>query len=336
MSSAEYGERCAKNQIWIDLMHCMILSSIKAEENLRLKLALRGSLLVQGLLPIDVVSGFDFSDARMPADLDFLFYHPEDLLAIEQASSFPQCQVKPTDEFISDFHLMVESLTRILASASFSMDSDLAFYHFYHRWTNVSMTITKDSIKAVPIFVDEAYPSVKIEFDALINAEVHGVPSSRLHHGYIDIGSGDPFIGPVVNQTIIFGELQYDKPQNSGYYHTTQFPSVPIETLLAFKVHSSIQRATWRPKDVYDLGLLLPLLCKDSKSFRSSIHLAFASRNGSMEEELPKLLNGDFGPDKEKVWRAWMSTEIEIYFRDPFRTVDSAIKHISRILKNYL
>ncbi|KAJ3166548.1 hypothetical protein HK101_011922 [Irineochytrium annulatum] len=123
----------------------------------------------------------------------------------------------------------------------------------------------------------------------------------------IDIGSGEPFLGTPVTINLPTRILRLDEPFEETNEHVPvcvvrapkeadnliPVPAVPLETLIAWRAHSCMERnKPWRPKDLYDLALLLPHV--STATIAPHVRLAYESR-GDVLGNLSPLVEGDFG-----------------------------------------
>ncbi len=128
------------------------------------------------------------------------------------------------------------------------------------------------------------------------------------HHGQremlqVDISSGDPMCQPAAVETFFSPALKA----------CLSLKVISVETALAWKIHGLFEflHGNWRPKDLWDIYLLLQHLPYASHTLLRAVMLAFESREDPVQM-LERLLYGDFAQSARslKGWTHFQNTQI--------------------------
>lgn len=130
-----------------------------------------------------------------------------------------------------------------------------------------------DSLQAKAIWEETEFPGVRLSVGASVGEHYHPVQ--------IDIGFGDPLVPPA--QWIDYPTLLAGLP--------IKLQACSPETLVGWKLHGLVELGTkrWRPKDLYDLMLLINYTMLDKTLLLDAIAVAFSSRSTPLEKVLPLL-----------------------------------------------
>ncbi|MEW6493151.1 MAG: nucleotidyl transferase AbiEii/AbiGii toxin family protein [Cyanobacteriota bacterium] len=162
-----------------------------------------------------------------------------------------------------------------LALYPFDVEGTQQRFHVALAATNIEdgIVFDLDSLQAKAIWEETEFPGVRLSVGASVGEHYHPVQ--------IDIGFGDPLVPPaqwIDYPTLLEGlsiKLQACSP----------------ETLVGWKLHGLVELGTkrWRPKDLYDLMLLIHYTVLDASLLLDAIAVAFSSRSTPLEKVLPLL-----------------------------------------------
>lgn len=295
MSSSAFTY-CREDRFWVDLVSFIVLRELKLIPGVADQLALRGSLLTRSLLH-ELEPNHGLERSRPPNDIDLLFItHEQIISSSSEARRFPRGLLQPSPGHNKLFNDLISRIVKHFTGQNFS--SDHCFVDADGQDIVASLTVRDRIVQIENTFVGEAFPSVKISFNTRVKFSSGSYNDNKVIPFAFDISSGDPIFGAPLMTDICFEHVPNP---------LVSFPAVDINNLVAFKLHSSIQNGTWRPKDVFDLSILLPWI-EDFNKLKAATHLAFASRDGHVSE-LKRLITADLGPNKYPDWSAFTEQE---------------------------
>lgn len=140
-----------------------------------------------------------------------------------------------------------------------------------------------DGIAVVPIWEETTAPGVRVTIPAEVERERDELQ--------IDFAFGDPIVVP--NEPIVF--------EGVG-----PLLAVARETLVAWKIHGLVEwgRGRWRPKDLFDLDLLLSAPLRDEQ-LRAALDVAFSSRKTDLAALADLVFRPRWGEStgRRKLWQ---------------------------------
>lgn len=247
-----------------------LVENVFSHEPFRSKFLLRGSLLTKYYIENSSakIGNVPF---RQPQDLDLMYVdYSKDVLTLEEAHEWNMQNKKrdpPSPGWIDEYNKSLDELVKVITESN--PEDEWIF--------------PKESLMIVRTWIEDPYPSVKIKMMGCKQAGCEVIPMN------IDVNCGDPIIGPV--ETLCF-------PANIS------IPCAPLATLVSWKLNSCFENKRWRPKDTYDLSILLTLIEYPSPVFLSSVSLAFVSRGNDWKKEfLDKCLNFKITKKYGKAWK---------------------------------
>ncbi|KAJ3309502.1 hypothetical protein HDV04_005994 [Boothiomyces sp. JEL0838] len=243
---------------WIYPAFAYILHCVN-NSTLGKNLLLRGSLLTSAIV--------DRTKFRKPKDLDFVYYEKEH--AVENEDD-PIPHIEPNPGYLERFDKYVEQFVDEIADEGCENFNMVAVTQVHKTWEAADFPGRKVMVKFYPEDYDDCFEIA------------------------VDFACGDPVIQQDTSYDLfelIPPEVQYDE------YLECKVPAVSVNMLSAWKIHSAMCEERWRPKDIYDLTLLLPH-CK--LPFLPYLKCAFSTNN--LDEKLDDLVNGRFCDEQEKEW----------------------------------
>lgn len=173
------------------------------------------------------------------------------------------------------------------------------------------VTFDFGSMRARTIWAETAAPGVRIFVRATAGGETTEVQ--------IDVGFGDPLVPDAV-------PFVYD-----GVAGPVRIPACRPETLVAWKLHGLVEfgRRRYRPKDLYDLALLVTHVPLDEAMLVEAVLVAFWS-HALPPSRVVTALEDPFWLETERSARVWTELGVPASPLACFITVRSALLPILR------
>jgi hypothetical protein len=290
-------------------------------ETLHDRFALTGSLVTQYYL----AKHYKPEQIRKSKDIDLLYLMPEDNVTMDQAKDYPIKKLT-----------MKNYADTVLDEYEEEFDEKFWDFHFELKYSAEKdytkcgkFTYYDDEWKVT--FPEEPFPGYK----CILEVET---PAYNTFQFAMDVSTGNRYIDlkevPIV-ELIPIDVYPLPEPlldQDLERYENVTAKMVTLEMLCAYKLHSAFECNNWRPKDTYDLCLLLPLVNDD---LTPHVRVAFGSRGDDPKELLPlhysktmlNRLHWDDMLQEEELGTEFKNVEdvIELLHRELARLVPSMV-----------